>query len=420
MAFQSIPQSSFASGFGGGLGAGAGQGLAESVPKEVERVRLSQGLKNLGQDFSNLTPIEQISKLVSIPGMNAQTAMAFIPYLKEQQSRKALEQRAGQDKGNVSQIGEGKGKTELPSQMLESPRATIRLGPEELLQEANKLASLYPGLNDEQLKAKAKEFDEERVGKAKEQAALADKGESEFNRLTDLFLHKKENEKFADIIGEMQGEELRKIRRRVLDENISPFTAAEEASKDMLNFAKSRQQLRTNKAALIFGGKSGEKVLKDLQNARPEYAKRGQLENFRNDLITYHKLTPENAARIAYPESEDIKPVINSLPRTHREKTGSSSVPSIGLGPKQKLTDTQIENIAKKMSKQDSPKTIALSLLKKGYDGGDFIERLKNYADDNDFSDRQKRDLTSLEDRYSLGDIQLFGLKGLPEVGAKR
>lgn len=90
MAFQSIPQSTFAS----GLGSSVGRGLAEQLPQQAERSVQSHKLQNLGQDFHNLTPMEQIAKLVAIPGMNAQTAMQFIPYIQQSQARKALAERA--------------------------------------------------------------------------------------------------------------------------------------------------------------------------------------------------------------------------------------------------------------------------------------------------------------------------------------
>lgn len=51
----------------GRIGTGIGQGMAEQIPKEIERNRLASGLKNLSQK-KDLSPFEQFSELVGIPG----------------------------------------------------------------------------------------------------------------------------------------------------------------------------------------------------------------------------------------------------------------------------------------------------------------------------------------------------------------
>lgn len=53
----------------GRVGQALGQGLAETVPKEVERYRLKQGLEALEKDAPNLSPTQQFSRALTVPGL---------------------------------------------------------------------------------------------------------------------------------------------------------------------------------------------------------------------------------------------------------------------------------------------------------------------------------------------------------------
>ena len=63
----SIPQASIS----GRIGTGIGKGLSESLPKEIERGRLQQGLYQLGNQ-QGLSPFQQFSALASLPGVSPQ------------------------------------------------------------------------------------------------------------------------------------------------------------------------------------------------------------------------------------------------------------------------------------------------------------------------------------------------------------
>ena len=70
----------------GRIGTGLGNYLAESIPKEVERSRLSSGLKELNQK-KNLTPFERFSELLAVPGLaNNPQALESASRLLEKQS----------------------------------------------------------------------------------------------------------------------------------------------------------------------------------------------------------------------------------------------------------------------------------------------------------------------------------------------
>lgn len=52
----------------GRLGTGIGQGIAEQLPKEVARNRLASGLQQFEQESGNLSPMQSLARLASIPG----------------------------------------------------------------------------------------------------------------------------------------------------------------------------------------------------------------------------------------------------------------------------------------------------------------------------------------------------------------
>jgi hypothetical protein len=61
----------------GRIGTGFGQGLTEQIPKEIERNRLSSGLKSFEQEHQNLNPMQQLARLSAIPGVTPQTIQSF-------------------------------------------------------------------------------------------------------------------------------------------------------------------------------------------------------------------------------------------------------------------------------------------------------------------------------------------------------
>ena len=67
-------------------GSNFGQGISEQIPKEVEHYRLSQGLKNLGQQ-KNLTPMEYATQAASIYGMTPEMQRQFGQLAREQGNR---------------------------------------------------------------------------------------------------------------------------------------------------------------------------------------------------------------------------------------------------------------------------------------------------------------------------------------------
>lgn len=414
MAFQIIPQSNFSSNIGAGLGQGLGQGLSEQLPKEFERARLSQGLKSLEGDLQkgNLSPFQQLTRLSEIPGMNIEKINALLPFIQQMQGVRALQQKAGvgagqQVPGRVDQESKGVGSKEARPkgslrQRLEMSDFAMPRDEKQIYQRAADLNRINPSLSEQEAISQAQSEDTRRVQSDQALFNRTKLIESEFDRLTNLYTQKAGNEKFRDIIGEMQGQYLDTAMNRALDQGVSPYTAAKDAAEDLLDFAKDRQQVRSNKASFVFG-KGGSDVLKDLNKSRKAYQKRDQLENFRDDILVANDLSPEEADKIAFPVTQGVEKKINSLPK---QRLSSRSIL-----PKKALSDQQVDSIASKITPEDSVRSIAMNLNEKGYDGRAFLEQVKKYADSHPdaLDERQQRDITTFSPRPTLGDIRLLG-----------
>ncbi len=74
----------------GRLGSGLGKGLAEQLPKEFERERLKTGLEQFAKESSNMSPLEQATKLFGIPGITPQMVQVLPELLKQQQLGQSL------------------------------------------------------------------------------------------------------------------------------------------------------------------------------------------------------------------------------------------------------------------------------------------------------------------------------------------
>src|SRR5258708_9288631 len=91
---------------GKGFGQTLAQGLTEQIPKEAERYRLAQGLRQM-QENPQATPLDRLIQLYGLPG-GKEAAPQLEPYL----SNLALSQGQNASPGNrrvnqVTQQGQG-------------------------------------------------------------------------------------------------------------------------------------------------------------------------------------------------------------------------------------------------------------------------------------------------------------------------
>jgi hypothetical protein len=126
----------------GRLGKGVGQGLADQIPKEIERNRLSSGLRQFEQESANLTPLQQYTRLAAISGITPQMLQTLPEILKFQGERQ------GAINAGTPGNSQRKAQTSVKTQTKSTPKIieqqkNMRENP---VEEINRLNKLQKGL----------------------------------------------------------------------------------------------------------------------------------------------------------------------------------------------------------------------------------------------------------------------------------
>jgi hypothetical protein len=386
MSIQIIPQPGS---FGTQIGAGFGKGLAESLPEGVKQGRLSATLKNL--EGQKLSPLEQVSRLVGQGGISAQEAGQLLPYIQQSQARQQFLGNEGETSGMS-----GAAPTPEATQPQATQAAPQITSPQSL---ARKLWSANPTMFNSINEAET--YATNKINNA----------DAEFNRLKDTFLQKSGNESYKDIVGELE-EDYRNRLKSSINLRGDEVAEANRIGKEMLDFAKTRGDLRTN-LDKNFLTLPHEKMIRSLNKLREDYAKRGQLHNFANDLIA-GGMSGNFARTFAQPVDGDpeLKKYLNSIPK-ERTKT-KNFVAEKTIGPSSKQSEKVFEGALNRISPKVSLSSVALDLMTKGYDPEAFF----NYAEahQENLSKYQLEELGKTDPwNPNLDDIFILeGKKGAP------
>ncbi len=395
----------------GRLGSGLGQGLAEQLPQEVDRYRLSQGLKKLGEQ-KDLSPFQQFAELSSIPGITPQMIQSGSELLKQQQIRNAYKTGRTSEQDFKSQdmqpstglesvkFGQIPNKIErnnvqqndqtIPSNQNREQEATsnppaanenplnekfIPRDPwnqarnEQAINEAfdRGIATTFP---EAQAYANSqREIYERAPEKFREQLDYKKGIDKEVDNLFDNHLatrlHKEGKETLADVSGDLQLNIKKKARNSVATGKMTPEQAAEYYSKKALDLVKNKG------AALKIANRDvmdriiphkKEEVLKNLMHISKNYSDMGSDEEFYNFLTT-DKLTedgrqegmglsPGAAAIIQYQRTEKVKSLIKNTKISSKSPAESTRAFAEDLFKEMTPSDSFLA-IARQMKQQD-------------------------------------------------------------------
>ena len=368
----------------GGFGRSLAQGLEKTMPKAVERGMLSQGLKNLERDAPNMTQMEIVSDLLSRPG--GQEALPILePMLRGLRSQKI--QGAINDTKGQSQQGY--------SERALDPNFGIAMSSEELNEQAKQI-SRQTGTPYNEVFDSLEKIDAKRATRDQTLQSRNELGEKFFNEDLETFTQKSGNEVFKDIIGEMNLDYRNKVFADI-ERGVSPKKAAETQARDLLEFAKVRNGVKSrNNINFVTDVKKAES---ELSASRMKYEKAGALNLLADDLVTYKGMSKPYANAIAYPVSKEIKSDINKLNKFEvkvKRKVSNSFV------------DKTFDEISKSIKPSDSLQSIALQLEKKGLNPKSFLVYIgeKNKNNQISLTDRQNRELAEdISFRPSFADL---------------
>lgn len=433
----------------GRVGQQAGKGLSEQLPEEVQRYRLSQGLKDLESNSENLSPFQQYAKLASIPGITPQMIQSGAELLKNQSVRNAYQQRRNPELGqNI--LPPGKEQDFANIKFANLPEKTNQTRPERNLQRQENAIN-EPGqpqisernpLRQEAVPPKpwtpeqrdadiAKVFeqnpyltlpeaiqrsaDNEARYMAQPSAERAQdeyfKGvesdlENEFTKQMETKLQKSGEGVFKDVTGEMINNMKREMSRELRttpEANIKDI--ANKWSNKALDLAKTKSILDKEANSNLFATPlllDKNKLLDKLKSFQKIFHETGNDEEFYNNLKEKFTMSPQGAASIAFPLNKNLSKYVGST------KQGSMHQPLTNTANAKKRA-VEIED---KLTAGDSLLAIARALKMKDiyFSEKDFFNQLREDQDNLPLTSRQQRELTEGASDFlpSWGDILIL------------
>lgn len=406
----------------GRIGKGIGKGLSEQLPKEVERGRLSAGLKKLEKESADLDPMQYFSRAITIPGITPQMVESLGQLAQRRMQAKALQEFSS---------GEGKGgETSFPKSMLPgggqggegetAPSITTRPPIQATIE------PFIPRTPEEKVAAAAKNYEANKgFFKNDPQAALAyedQKDATELARNQALENQRKGQQDVQNLIqnsltaqhgklgGKVPSEVYDRIENKAINavkskemggEGLTEQQSIKKYGSELNEISKEYNQiLSLGKFNLLTkGAKETVRVIKDLQK---KLSTRDEEEFFAKILQTNNGLSPDFAYKLAYPVSNtpEVDKYLNDLP----------AQPPFGpVVPKNKRVSQEdaFKEIAKRMGKKSGPLAISDALRKKGYDADAFLQFL-NQNKDKYLTGEQARQLTEARNAFpNLNDIFL-------------
>lgn len=415
----------------GRVGAGLGKGLAESIPKEVDQYRLSQGLKNFAKNANNLNPLEALAEAGSIKGIQPQLLQALPEVLKQQQLRQAYQNRGQQGnespqeqpefrQGGLSSQGNEPRNMQSQSQMVKSDE----FGQPQIVQEnplresAVPRESYSPERFDQEVSDMLDSGKAQTVNEARElvrekearyigQPLSVQKMDDYFREQENLLKSNLENKlKTLLEVGpkeqgfkNLSGEEFNNLQRSANKElRTNPRATQEDIANKYANIGLELDKTKGRLKKLAGEGfidklTSRDNTLDKLKSYQKIFSESNSQENYFNNLKSDFGLSPLSAASIAFPLSKSVDSQIKDWKPSKNLTLENAAKSSRQLA-------TQIE---KSLGDNDSILSIANEIMKKShntlqpgtpaFDIHEFYSQLREDQEELGLNSRQKREI---------------------------
>jgi hypothetical protein len=427
----------------GRLGKGIGKGLSEQLPKEIERNRLSAGLRKFEQESKGLTPVQQFTRLAGIPGFTAEHLYTLAPLLKDQSIREEGDKIRNAGGGNPppsqdasmpfaqsakppsqDQYSEQKN-VALDNPSLKSIEATksqltpiVRKSDEELMPRASELAAgnihTYPRGAIDAL-PRAREEENTRIANLEEQRRVGDVADAIEERVREGLSTQwgkdatvTQGATDSNIPGTIQS----KLQRKLVKDLANPkntlseqqlITKYAEIGKDI---AKAKTILDSRAASSLKSGDySPSKIGTTIDETRKAYKKAEGLEEFQDIIANKFNLSAPGSSAFAFPpENPNINTIFKKMPKPIQGEMGA-------FYPGKDPTTLAVEaadKISPYITDNDSLLTYAVEAKKNGLNDSAFLNRLKQNRDAGIFStnERQAREISKgIPFWPAMGDI---------------
>lgn len=416
----------------GRLGSGIGQGLAEQIPKEIDRSRLSAGLRDFAEKskMQNMSPLETASALYSIPGVaeNPQLVKTFGDLAQQQRSAQAYGRMGPVVAGE--QLPNGLLKTSPSHAGVKNPFSTAQQQPlsdekQRGIVETNpldkRMETPLPWTPEKTASSVKRYLDigfdlptsrqlaeEDRQAEMQTPAAYQEEqrrlqeaqkdSRAELERQMSLKLQKTGEGLFQNITGDMITN-LQKGLERDLRENpnLSLQDVADKWSSKALDMSKAKTQLdKTVETIGLEDVLKGDDVLNKFKGYQKIFEGASNLEEYFN-ILKEKGFSPLSASAISYPPSKNLQKFVDDYKKI---PMGKSRDPRIThMPPSYEAVQKNIANVVKDLenhiTKDDSILNIAQSLASKDpyFDKSVFFNELAERMDELRLTPRQKREI---------------------------
>lgn len=411
----------------GRLGKGLGQGLSDQLPKEVERSRLSAGLKSL-EEQKDLDPMQFFSRALGVPGITPQMVQSLAELSKQRLKNNAYSnvtdeaspenqlKNFGYSNNNQNQTEDSTIPSVTTNQALEAARTPFipRSFKEQEIAGAD------------QFKKNPAKYKNDIQNAINEQISI---DEAEERRNT-AFQKQRENENSIQnavrtgLSGQhklLQNNVPARIYSLIEDEAINSVLPKSQGGRGFTEhqaakeYGEKLQEISKDFSDVASLGKLGNsfKTAKTNMKTINQVVKKvidydGQ-EEFAKFLQSQNGLSPNASYEIAYP--------VWSNPKMDDFVKKAPPLPPYGPYPKGNLslngyTNRLLPELEKIISKNDGPIAIAKALGKKGYDEDTIMKYFTENADKL-FTVQQARQLTSSQSYLpNLNDLFISSLIG--------
>lgn len=427
------------------LGSAFGKGLSEQIPKELERYRLSQGLKSLAKNAKDLSPLEAYAETAAIPGITPAMLQALPEIIRQQRMGQGLSNlsNAQQPQGEPGfqsrekpspfpkepQTGTGKPSPSITSLegIEETTKPYIPMTYEEKLALAGQLFKkqndIYP--TPEAAMQGAENIDQSKLSRS--QAIQNQKlGEERVqNNVRD------ELAKQVQALGShVPGNVLSDIQDRALDDvrtgKKTEIQAAKDYGKEIDEISRDYQKIEEIGDGSFFKTAKGNRDA--IKNLQEKFEKRNDLRNFKDSLVANQLVSQSKASYLAYPpnRNKELSNTLVKLEDINTKTNPKTTLPEIISDEDRNLKTLNAAlkiapvNGKGSLKPGDSLLSIAEELKAKGYDPQAWMNYVGKYKDKLNLSKLQLDELSNPTDfTNSLNDIWMFSFSGLDKLVEK-
>lgn len=415
----------------GQIGESLGKSLAETVPKEIERHRLSSGLRDFSKNAENMTPMQQMANLLSIPGMSNQGIESMGKLARNQQQSQALTQQQQkqpiqnpfqpQEKAAASPMQDVSPSITKPQNLEEIQRGYIPPTQDEIVAKAGQLFNANPALYNNEPDKAIQAAEDAAIRQEKRAQAYQQQHQNLTNIQDNVVSRLKDHSSKLGV--QVPANVYSKIEDKAIQAT-KPISEGGEGLTEQQAMKKYGNELdevsRDYKDISTIGdwgvlGRSAKATLGMMDSVRKRFEARDDTENMADMMISENGVSPMFAYAVAEPvyRNPELTKVMRSLPELESIDTGFESVvpPEISKAETMKIVD----KISSQMNNRDSPLAIAYILDKMGYDAQEWMDHLNKNVDELRLTPQQIRQISKPRKSLTptMNDAWLSSFSGL-------